>query len=550
MSQLTGQALLFQSSDNQSVLEDPANQGWLSVIWQITGPWWEILARRYYIGLHHLRRQRRRSQHRDLIEVDAETKQEAMQEVLKVIEQRKQERQEAEAKGESQAGKVLFDASPDARDESLPEVLRDFTKEPQSLSSILGGPGRPPCDFLCLLRAFAAAPVMGVDGSPTAVFGLLHSNSELARICGFEGREATKSEHELTSRRLPSLSVCEELSEVMARYGLWSLAKLEQVRGNLESGVIEKEETLSFDTAHIEANSHCGNVVPLDKDGKKDKKAKQRKAPRMRKTCGCPQECWESCEHPWSPTDQGAAVVVKGPTRIYWAHKVSVGACGKSGIPIDVRVCHYAAEHDGKTLIPHLELLRRDLPMVVDRLRWVLADDAYQGNSDAVRHFGQQAQLILPVHPKKVKPEVAEALRGINRFTPSGVPICEADHRFVLLGRDIKEERYIWAAPFDDESLPVCMSCPAATACVEHGQRRQIRIDRNDLPQISWDRPQHLKRHRSRYAKRSGVERAIKRLKVDLNGQHLTHRGVHRVQAHLDRTLLIYHLLLAANADC
>jgi hypothetical protein len=38
-------------------------------------------------------------------------------------------------------------------------------------------------------------------------------------------------------------------------------------------------------------------------------------------------------------------------------------------------------------------------------------------------------------------------------------------------------------------------------------------------------------------------------LKVDLNGEHLTHRDAHRVQAHLDRKLLTLHLLLAAAAS-
>ena len=53
-------------------------------------------------------------------------------------------------------------------------------------------------------------------------------------------------------------------------------------------------------------------------------------------------------------------------------------------------------------------------------------------------------------------------------------------------------------------------------------------------------------REKARYDRRPGVERAIKRLKVDLLGANLTHRSALRVQAHLDRKLLILHLLLAA----
>ena len=66
------------------------------------------------------------------------------------------------------------------------------------------------------------------------------------------------------------------------------------------------------------------------------------------------------------------------------------------------------------------------------------------------------------------------------------------------------------------------------------------------LPQIDWDHPQHFAKNRARYQRRTGVERAIKRLKVDLHGEYLTHRDVHRVQAHFDRKLLTLHLLLAA----
>ncbi len=85
--------------------------------------------------------------------------------------------------------------------------------------------------------------------------------------------------------------------------------------------------------------------------------------------------------------------------------------------------------------------------------------------------------------------------------------------------------------------------------CVNQGQRRHIRVARDDFPQIDWDHPQHFARNRARYQKRTGVERAIKRLKVDLRGEYLTARDSHRVQAHLDRRLLILHLLLSAEAQ-
>ncbi len=539
--------VLYETCDSASVLEDPVNEDWLTLINAISGKFFDEVAQRFYVALYHFRNQRYRPRFSGGTEVNAAGKQLALEGMLDLIEQRKIDRKTATSEGEGP--KVLFDAQPDPTDENLPEVLRDFSKTPQSLSAILSGSGRPPCDALCLLRAFLAAPLLDVGDNPTSVHRLLHNNPTFARSCEFLGPRAKKQTWELTSRRLPCLSVCEEFSEIMTRYGLWSLARISRVRDNMISGVVEVEPTLCFDTSHVEANSHCANVVPPEAQAKAEQeggKPKHRKVGNVRKTCNCGHEQWETCEHPWIPTDQGAAVVVKGPTRIYWAHKFSLAGFGKSEIPFDARVCNYAAEGDGKTLIPHLALLERDLPQSVDDLRYILADDPYRENRDAVGRFGREAQLIVPVHARQVKPEVAQAFDGIDRFTPTGVPICAEGFRFNLIGRDITGGTFIWAAPDNDDLQPVCASCPRAQTCLRRGQRRHIRVDRELLPQIDWDHPQHFARNRARYQRRTGVERAIKRLKVDLNGEHLTHRDVHRVQAHFDRRLLTIHLLLAA----
>jgi hypothetical protein len=536
---------LFESTDSPAVLSDPANQDWLTVIGAVEGERYERLAKRYYLALYDLRNRQYRPALPDTPLIEAKGKQQALQGMLQVMEERKANGK----RGVGSAADVFVDATPDKADATLPEALKDFSKSPPPLRQILAGPGRPPCDALCLMRAFLAAPLLGVGDDPTSVHKLLHSNPTFARACGFQASGAPKAVWEMTSRALPALSTCAEFTEVMTRYGLWQLARVEQVRHNLDHGVVDKEDTLSFDTTHLIANSHCANVVPLDAKVKDGEKPKHRKVPRMCKTCTCGKDNWESCEHPWSPTDFGAAVVVKGTTRVYWAHKASVVCFGDSEIPIDARVLQYAAQGDGKTLIPHLELLKQDHCDVVDLVRFVLADDAYRENEDEVRRFGQQARLIVPVHGRKARAALAETFAGINRFTPIGVPVCDGDHRFELRGRDMTNQRFIWAAPNDDDGRPVCASCPLAGNCLEKGERRHIRVEREDQPQINWDHPQHFVRERERYGKRTGVERAIKRLKVDLNGEYLTHRDAHRVQAHLDRKLLALHLLLAAAAS-
>lgn len=538
--------VLFESSAHLAVVQDPVNADWVALIREIDGDHFQTLARRYYVALSHFRKQRVRPTLPGQIEIEAKGKQQALQGMLEVSELRK-------AKGgsedEQNAAEIFVDAMPTRGDEDLPEVLRDFSKCPPSLSTLLGGAGRPPCDAMCLMRAFLAAPLFGVGDDPSSVHRLVHGNPTFADLCDFLGRSVLKQPGELTSRRQPSLSVCEEFSEVMTRYGLWYYARVEQVHRNIATGVVEVEDTVCFDTTHVEAHSHCDNVVPINAKAEEDKQPKHRKVPRVRKRCHCGQGAWETCDHPWVPTDQGAAVVVKGPTRIYWAHKASVASFGTSEIPFDVRVCQYAATNDGKTLIPHLESLVRHFPAIAFVLCYILADDAYRHNRDAVQELlGQEVRLLGPVHGRKAHAALAQRFDGIERFTPAGVPVCMEKHLFQLRGRDITDERYIWSAPDDDEGQPVCASCPRAADCLKSGGRRHIRVDRGDQPQIDWDHPQHFAKERARYAKRTGVERAIKRLKVDLRGEVLTHRDALRVQAHLDRKLLTLHLLLASAA--
>ena len=538
--------VLFESTDAMSVLRDPANQEWLAVLEAVSGERFGMLERRYYLAVAHFRRSQARPSLPGRFEVIATGMKQALQGVLEVMGTRKKAEKQPAAHN---SPAIFVDPCPDDSEGSLPRALADFSVPPPPFRDLLEGPGRPPVDGLCLLRAFLAAPVLGVGDSPTAVDGLLRSNPTFARACGFLGRDAPTPPGALTSRRLPSLSKLEDFSEVMTRYGLWRLAAVEQVQENLANGVVAVEDTLAFDTTHIEANSHCGNVVPPDVKVQDGKKPKHRKVPRLRKTCSCGRQSWENCEHPWVPTDQGAAIVVKGPTRIYWAHKVSVATFGDSEIPIDARALQYGAEHDGKTLVPHLELLDIDFPAVTAGLRHVLADDAYQGNPEEVARFGRGARLNVPVHPSgNAKAPVAAQFASIARVNPLSAPVCAGDHRLRPHGRAAAARRDIWAAPDDDNGLSVCAGCPFAADCGLSGTRRHIRVQRDDFPQIDWDQPQHLTRNRERYQRRTGVERAIKRLKVDLGAEHLTHRDSLRVQAHLDRRLLVLHLLLESGA--
>lgn len=261
--------VLFESTDSPAVLSDSANRDWLAVIDNVSGERYETVSRRYYLALYHFRKNKYRLALPGTLHIAADGKQQALQGMLDVMEKRKAKDKRAAA---GSTADVFINATPDKTDATLPEALRDFSKRPPGLQQILTGPGRPPCDALSLMRAFVAAPLLGVGDDPTSVYKLLHSNPTFARACGFYASGALKVAGELTSRGLPAFSTCAELTEVMMRYGLWQLARVEQVQHNLDSGTVDKEETLVFDTTHLIASSHCENVVPADveaKDGKK-----------------------------------------------------------------------------------------------------------------------------------------------------------------------------------------------------------------------------------------------------------------------------------------
>jgi hypothetical protein len=527
--------VLFESTTAACVLEDPVNAPWLLALSLLEGPAWDIFRRRYHVALTHFRRNDRRSRTADhTLEIAVNERGEAKQVLL----------MEVYSGGPAQATMFVQVGFGREQRKELPACLADFTVPPPPLSMVLEGPGRPPVDGLCLLRATAGAIAMGLSDTPSAVHALLRRNPTFAQQCGFLGPEVHRLPGEWTSRALPGESVLEEFDAVMTRYGFWHELQLRQVRANIASGAVVLDEVLSFDTTHIVAASGCCSVKPEPTE--KVPEPKSRKVGRLQKLCDCGKDAWDACHHPWEQTDPGAAVVVKGPTRKYWAHKASIVTTGRTDIPLSIRVCNYAATPDGKTLLPHMAELATDLPRAIEVATTAVADAVYRGNKEEAKGL-HDLDVIVGITGRTTRSSLASRYPGIDRFTPAGVPVCRQEHGFEFRGRDIKAERFIWQAPSDDNGAPVCTGCPfAATCLLSGGKQRHLRVHRADFPQIDWDHPQHQALHKATYSLRTGVERGIKRIKKDLGGEHLNRRGASRVQAHLDRRMLVLHLLLAA----
>ena len=105
--------------------------------------------------------------------------------------------------------------------------------------------------------------------------------------------------------------------------------------------------------------------------------------------------------------------------------------------------------------------------------------------------------------------------------------------------------RYVYQAPLDDEQIRVCVDCALKSKCTPHSiHGRVVAIDFANLPHIDPNDPPMAKRFKAMMKRRPGAERMIERLKCDSGDETLAKRGNRSFQAYLDKTLLVYHILL------
>ena len=130
--------------------------------------------------------------------------------------------------------------------------------------------GKKPKCFFALLESFIGATIMGFPAEPESVYMVLKSNPSFARVCGFIPRHVRD---EYCSEHIPSLRKLEQFDQIMRESGIWAKIKVEEVKENIESGVIRKENELVGDTTHYYAYSGFETVVYKDEKGKEQKKS-------------------------------------------------------------------------------------------------------------------------------------------------------------------------------------------------------------------------------------------------------------------------------------
>ncbi|MCK5355479.1 MAG: hypothetical protein KAJ63_10210, partial [Methyloprofundus sp.] len=331
----------------------------------IDGEWFEILhslpwenyrvhAASYYDALYNFNvDQREISENQD--EAIAETKEEAQQ-------------------------RLLFDRTTMRTSETAPPMLykgqvielKPATVNPMELSPGVVPTrlaGRQPKCFFGLFKAFLGTVLMGFPAEPEKVHLLLMSNPSFARVCGFSPKEKDKI-WQYAAHQIPSLRKLEQFDQVMREAGLWDDIKVSEVKTNLQSGIIKKENELVGDTTHYYAYSSFETVIYEDDKGNAKKKSQSK----VTKPCRC--DDWSTCPHEWELRDDGAGTIVKSKTKMYWGHKASVIGLPGQGIALDAVAVADAASHDGQTFFPHVQKVFEQYPDLATSINRVLYDSA------------------------------------------------------------------------------------------------------------------------------------------------------------------------------
>lgn len=414
--------------------------------------------------------------------------------------------------------------------------------------------GKQPKCFFALAKAFLGMAVRGRPPEPDNVHDELKSPPGYARACGCTLPNPKRGYRQSD---IPSLRKIEQFDQIMTGAGLWRHRALEEVRRNLQQGVVQVETRVVHDTTHYPAFSARTAVpipapppdqAPKTRRGKKGARGAarpQRKAQsRTIKSCRCSERA--HCPHPWQLADAGAGTVVKSANQMYWAHKASTLVFPQQGVLLDAAAMRDAASHDSTSLLESCERLFADHPTLHGRINTAFDD----GAADDVALKAQmkkrwEIELMTPINPRRRKAQKKDLGRGLEQITAMGTPVCRQGFPFDFVGCRHADERFIFRAPNDATGTPVCTDCPGRTECYRgESGARQVTIAFKRLPWIDPAHPQLSVRFQNEMALRTAIERVHKQMKYDLGSEELSKRGNDAFQARLDKTLWATHILL------
>ena len=509
--------ILTIDEDDQLLLNSPDAE-WYRILKCFPDMNYRQIAADYYNSLYHFNKTR--TMGRGERHVNDEDKEQATQRLL------------FERATMNDSSPIIFEQ------DSIPPIEESVTPEqiaPGITPDRIGGK-KPKC-FFAMFKSFTGASIMGFAPEPENVHALLTSNLSFARVCGFVPKGADSN---YWHKYVPSLRKLEQFDQIMTEYGLWSKAKWDHVRENIDNKIIRKENGLVGDTTHYHAYSIFKTLKYTDGKGKEKTKSQSKTT----KKCQC--EDPNTCLHPWELVDDGAGTIVKAHNRYIWGHKASILGLPLQGIPLDSVAVSDAATHDGETIYPHVVRLFENLPQVQPWIDTVLYDGAAD-TQGLKEKFDKDLNIRLraSLNPRRRKSVTINLPRGMEKITPYGNLVCKAGFEMEYKGMRYESEKFIYHAPKDDSGGSLCLGCEHKSVCCRLSKKgRVVTLPFSVLPHIDPKDPPMAKRFKAMMTHRPSVERIIKRLKCDLSDDRLKKRGNAAFQAYLDKTLIAFHILL------
>lgn len=515
------QVLLFEyiNEDDEILLNSP-NAEWYRLLKNFLWEDYRELGAAYYNALYNFNISK--SHLSQSTQKNNETKEEACQRLL------------FDRTTMDKSKSVLFETPPSQISTEVPLV------SPDSVSPGVVPPrkmGKKPKCFFALFKSFLGVTLMGFPPEPEMVFNQLFSNLSFARVCGFVPNIKNDT---YWFKNIPSLRKLEQFDQIMTEYGLWSQNKWDEVRRNIENGIIKKESELVGDTTHYHAFSGFETVQYKDDKGREKTKSQSK----VTKNCRCKNQ--DDCPHEWELADDGAGTIVKSNKKMIWGHKASVIVLPLQGIPLDVTAIADGATFDGETFYPHLLHLFNQLPEIKPWITTVLYDSACD-NHDLKWKFEDNLEIDLKtsLNPRRNKTVTENLPKGMGKLTPYGNLICNAGITMDYQGCRYETEKFIYQAPISEKNTSVCQTCNLKHQCCPGATKgRVVNISFDLLSHINPGDPPMAKRFKAIMTRRPSVERMIKRLKCDMSDDRLKKRSNECFQAYLDKSFIAFQILL------
>jgi hypothetical protein len=165
---------------------------------------------------------------------------------------------------------------------------------------------------------------------------------------------------------------------------------------------------------------------------------------------------------------------------------------------------------------------------------------------DAEQDVVFEIEVVASQNTRSRRSITKDLPRGIEKITPTGMPVCRAGLPLDLAGCCHTTGHFVFRAPDLEEGLSACGGCALREGCIRPGaERRHVRIAFDRLPWLDPALPQLSKTFARMAAARTVIERIHNLMKYEYGSPRLHQRGTASVQATLDKTLWAMHVVLA-----